>query len=275
MYSTQSPSTPFRRWAIFYIAVLALLTGWWLFEKMPDGKAELTSSVENAFRDGTEAMKINDLKQLKEIQDITEEIPAPYHQDYLNRAKQAIASVAAFEQRCQLQQLPLLHDSMTVLADNDPSVRNIIDLDHPIRSIKHFKALMDKQTIVQSQIVGTSVLNYCRSKMSTGCAFDDRIIAFIPNPIVPVVGEPLKAELFLTEFSSFGWPKYEVVGWLDNKSLSFRDGIAYLRTTFPTSGPHILHLRYRCERCRDGLVTEISRDFQVNVLELCDSVLTH
>ena len=50
------PHTTYHRWAIFYATAAALLAGWLLLEKMPDGREELAGSVENAFRGSGEVV---------------------------------------------------------------------------------------------------------------------------------------------------------------------------------------------------------------------------
>jgi hypothetical protein len=93
---------------------------------------------------------------------------------------------------------------------------------------------------------------------------------FMPYNLNPTIGEVFQAEISLEGNVDMHCSNY--TAFLNDQPLSLREGIATIRTTFPIPGSHTLHVRFRRELCRDGSITEFSRDFHVNVLERCDSI---
>ena len=92
----------------------------------------------------------------------------------------------------------------------------------------------------------------------------------VPRLVDPIINEPYQAEVFVAEYEPIRRKVCTTTAFLNDQPLPLLEGIATIRTTFPTPGPHTLRLRFRRERCRDGSVTEVSRDFTVNVLERCN-----
>ncbi len=272
-------NTTYRRWAIFYAAAAALLAGWLLLEKMPDGREELAESVENAFRRSGEVIGKSNEDLLPDIQDEAEDYPSPQAKDYAKRAEKALLLAAAFENVSRedgaAERLSVLKDSLMLLADRDESCQKWVDgfVGASLTSefLANYKSLKTSLLSVQSQTLTTSVLNYCATKTNIGgFGFDKFIPGFGQWIIASRVGEPCQAEVFLSGFGTSDYPRYNTTAYLNDHPLPIKDGVAPLRTTFPTPGPHTLRLRFRRERCRDGSVTEVSRDFTVNVLEQCN-----
>ena len=83
-----------------------------------------------------------------------------------------------------------------------------------------------------------------------------------------MAGKAFQAEIILSEYYLSGCAN--TTAYLNDQPIPTQDGCANLRTTFPAPGLHTLRLRFRRERCHDGSVTEVSRDFIVNVLERCN-----
>lgn len=277
MHNTLSHTTH-RRWAIFYAAAAALLAGWLLLEKMPDGREELAGSVEGAFRRSWEVMKRSNRELLQAIQDGAEDYPSPQAEDYAKRAEKALVLAAAFENLSgedgAAERLSVLKDSLILLADRDEICQKGAEEFIGAHLTNHFpenyKSLITNQLLLQSQGLSAFTLNYCAQKITGDCGFTKWIPVCQSSVLTPAAGEPFQAEIFLAAF----WTPVErrcatTTAFFNDQPLPLREGIAAIRTTFPTPGQHTLRLRFRRERCRDGSVTELSRDFQVNVLAKC------
>ena len=136
----------------------------------------------------------------------------------------------------------------------------------------NYRSLKTSLLSAQSQALTASVLNYCATKIF-GCpnVFDHLYLGFLTSTLAPQTGKAFQAEIIL---GPFGTPAKRscanVTAYLNDHPIPLRDGVASIRTTFPTPGQHTLRIRFRRERCRDGSVTEVSRDFTVNVLEQCN-----
>lgn len=276
MFNTLSHPTH-RRWAIFYGAAAALLAGWLFFEKMPDSREELAGSVENAFRWSGKAMERGNSEKWRAIQDEAADYPSQGSEEYKNRASKVLALAKSFENRREEEGIEkilcLLRDSLLVWADSNELYLTSLSVDTGLtnRGFKNFKILKVSQLAAQAQAMTASILNYCQSKVG----INGFIIcgawhpSFLPSTTGLMPDEPFQAAIFLSP------PKFTsrcatTTCFLNDQPLPLRDGIAPLRTTFPTPGPHTLRLRFRRERCRDGSVTEVSRDFTVNVLAKCE-----
>ena len=131
-----------------------------------------------------------------------------------------------------------------------------------------YKNIKTSQLSLHARMLAAIVLNYCASKVgNTGIICGSGPLPTLTaSQVAPVVGEECRAEIVLSDYND---RCYNFTAYLNDQPIPIRDGIATLRTTFPTPGPHALRLRFRRERCRDGSVTEMSRDFQVNVLPKC------
>ncbi len=273
-------NTTYRRWAIFYAAAAALLAGWLLLEKMPDGREELAESVENAFRRSGEVMERSNLKLLEAIQDGAEDYPSRQAEDYAKRAEKALVLAAAFENLSgedgTAERLSVLRDSFLILADSDAFYQKMVEgfmggrwAEEDIETYENLKA---DQLVSESRALAAYVLNYCATKISgydTHCW--EWYLAFEKATPTPLIGEAVQGGVFLSYFEPLKRQRCATTtAFLNDQPIQIKDGIAPLRTTFPTPGPHTLRLRFRRERCRDGSVTEVSRDFTVNVLERCN-----
>lgn len=275
MFNTLS-HLAYRRWAIFYGAAAVLLAGWLVFEKLPDGRDELVRSVENAFRLSREVMVEYNSETWQAIQDEAADYPSPGSEEYKNRASKALALAEAFDNRREEDEvagrLCLLRDSLMVLADSNELYLASLAVDTGLtnRGFKNFKMVKASQLAAHAQALTASILNYCRSKVGINgfiiCGAWDPI--FLPSTPAHMSGEPFQATIFLSP-PKFRFRCATFTAFLNDQPLPLREGIAAIRTTFPTPGPHTLRLRFRREMCRDGSVTEVSRDFQVNVLAKC------
>lgn len=279
MHNTLSHTT-YRRWAIFYAAAAALLAGWLFFEKMPDGREELAGSVENTFRGSGEVISKSNEDLLPDIQDEAEDYPSPQAKDYAKRAEKALLLADAFENVSMedgaAERLYVLKDSLMLLADRDEVCQQwaegIVGASLTNEFLANHKSLKTSLLSAQSQALTAAVLNYCATKIfGYPNIVDHFYLGFLTSTLAPQTGEAFQAEIIL---GPFGTPAKRscanVTCFLNDQPLLLRDGIAPLRTTFPTPGPHTLRLRFRRERCRDGSVTEVSRDFTVNVLAKCE-----
>lgn len=275
MHSTLSHPT-YRRWAIFYATAAALLAGWLLLEKMPDGREELAGSVEGAFRRSGEAMRWSNRDMLNVIRDAAADYPALRHEQYKNRAERAMIRTEAFEDQDGEtgveERLSMLKDSLLMLADGDTiyqrAAEGIRETNLTNEHFENCKNLIATQLLVQAQALTALTLDYCAQKITGDCRFDLYLPIYETSIVTPTVGEPHQAKIFLSVFGA-RTGCVTTTAFLNDQPLPLRDGIATIRTTFPTPGPHTLRLRFRREMCRDGSVTEVSRDFQVNVLAKC------
>ena len=275
-------NTTYRRWAIFYAAVAALLAGWLLLEKMPDGREELAGSVENAFRRSGEVIGKSNEDLLPDIQDEAEDYPSPQAKDYAKRAEKALLLAAAFENVSRedgaAERLSVLKDSLMSLADRDESCQKwageVVGARLTNEFLVNYKSLKTSLLSVRSQELTALILNYCGTKVfGISDIFDHKQPCFLHPTLTPVTGEAFQAEIVLTPFLTQTERRCgHLSAFLNDQPIPIKEGSANLRTTFPTPGPHTLRLRFRRERCRDGSVTEVSRDFTVNVLEQCDTV---
>ena len=264
MHNTLSHPT-YRRWAIFYAAAAALLVGWLLLEKMPDGREELAESVEGAFRGSGKVMERSNSDLLNAMQDVSADYPNPENEEYKKRAEK-VQHLAA--QRWE--HLSLLRDSLMALADQNRlcwGAAQMCELENQPLTPR-YKNIKTSQLSLHARMLAAIVLNYCASKVgNTGIICGSGPLPTLTaSQVAPVVGEECRAEIVLSDYND---RCYNFTAYLNDQPIPIRDGIATLRTTFPTPGPHALRLRFRRERCRDGSVTEMSRDFQVNVLPKC------
>ena len=273
------PHPTYRRWAVFYAAAAALLAGWLLLEKMPDGREELAGSVEGAFRRSGEVMGQSNRELLQAIQDGAEDYPSPQAEDYAKRAEKALILAAAFEtvsgKDGAADWLSVLKDSLILLADRDEicqkGAEEFMDTHLTNHFLENYKILITNKLLVQTQTLTAFTLNYCAQKITGDCGFTKWIPVYQSSVLTPAAGEPFQAEIFL---AAFGTPIERrcatTTCFLNDQPIPIKEGSATLRTNFPTPGQHTLRLRFRRERCRDGSVTEVSRDFTVNVLEQCN-----
>ena len=279
MFNTFSHPTC-RHWAIFYGAAAALLAGWLFFEKMPDGREELAGSVEGTFWRSGEVVEKSNEELLWAIQDEAEDYPSPQAEDYTKRAEKVLDLAAKFKSQHEedgaAQRFCSLRDSFLMLADNDfvpqAIAKGLGNVDLTNQWLKKYKSLKTSLLLVQSEVLTSSVLNYSATKIfGISEIFAYWQPCFLPSTFVPQTGEAFQAETFLAAFGTPSERKCaDFTCFLNDQPLPLRDGVATIRTTFPTPGPHTLRLRFRRERCRDGSVTEVSRDFKVNVLERCE-----
>ncbi len=269
----------YRRFLALYAVVFALLAGWLLFEKMPDGREELINSMENTFRENWEQMAQHNNEVLKSIQERVLDYPGPQATDYQNRAIKALALTELFgthaEEKGASDLLSPLKDSLLLLMDHDELCRSTVDgiVNHRTLNpwINKNKGLKMSQLRAQVQLLGASTLNYCATKTG-GHIMDCSPMrpGFLPVTLAPQVGQVCKADICLVD--PYQKPCATYSGWFNHQPLVLKEGVARIRTTFSTPGLHKLHVRFRRERCRDGLVTEVGRDFQINVLAKCDSI---
>lgn len=272
---TTLPRSTHRRRVIVYGTAIALLAGWLVFEKRADGQTELAGSIENTFRGSWESMVKSNDKLLLNIQQEAEDYPNKHMLDYKNRAEEAWKLALAFEKKIEWKRLEALQTSFRMLADNDAFTQQasagFIDTNLTSQYFKNYKSLKASQMLVQSQGLVGWTFNYCATKVSGDT---DYFQAFYPAFLIcrPTVlsGEIYQAEIVISVShtrSNIAWQS-----WLNDQPLLIRGGVAHIRTSFPMPGSHTLHLRFRGELCYDGLVREVSRDVQVNVLEPCDSI---
>ncbi len=278
MSNIQSSPAIFSRWATLYAIALILSTGRLLFEKISNSRQELAGSVENTFRQSREIMARNNNELLQDMKDRAADYPSSQSVHYKNRAeKVCVLARAVFENHSgkeRIEGLGLLRDSIISWTDHDETsqqaVQEIMGADLKTELLPKYNPL---KTEIQVQSLTALALNYCYSKVWSShnliCRFG-LIPYFMPDNLNPVTGQAFQAKVCLEGDVDMRCANF--TAFLNEQPLSLRDGIATIRTTFPTSGPHTLRLRFRRERCRDGSITEVSRDFQVNVMERCDSI---
>ena len=215
-------------------------------------------------------------KTWRAIQGDAADYPSPGSEEYKNRASKVLALAEAFENRSEeeiAERLCLLRDSLMILADSNELYLASLSVDTGLtnRGFKNFKTLKVSQLAAQAQAMTVWILNYCHSKVGINgliiCGAWHPI--FLPSTTAQMPDEPFQAVIFLSPPASN--PRCATfTATLNDQPLPLHDGVATIRTTFPTPGSHTLRLGFRRERCRDGSVTEVSRDFKVNVLAKCN-----
>lgn len=263
------PTTPaYRRWITAYTAATALLAGWLFLEKMPDGREELVGSVELTFRENGEVVEGFNNKTVAAIRAEDADYPSPENREYKNRAEKALAMAPKWREGTTDAQVLTWKDSLVLLTDKDELISRALEETLGKGLPEKYKSLETNRLVFQFQALTHHAVAYCASKV-VGTRFNcwpTITPAFIPSALAPKVGEPFSAEVILSDYDD---RCANFTCFFNDRLHPLKDGIATLRTTFPTPGQHTLRLRFRRELCRDSSVTEIARDFRVNVLERC------
>jgi hypothetical protein len=263
------PATPtYRRWATAYATAATLLAGWLFLEKMPDGREELARSVERTFWESGEVVVEFNNKTVAAIRAEEADYPSPKNREYKNRAEKAVAMAPKWREGTTDAQVLAWKDSLVLLADKDELISRALEETLGKGLPEKYKSLKTNRLEFQFQALTQHTVNYCASKVvgfRLNC-WPTFTPGFIPSTLAPKVGEPFSAEVILSGYDD---RCANFTCFFNDRPQPLKEGIATLRTTFTTPGQHTLRLRFRRERCRDGSVTEISRDFRVNVLERC------
>lgn len=282
-----------KRWVIhglhlLLIAVLVILIAW---NQIRSGEYILFENLGITFKLTLSPIEDYNKQLLADIQESVEPYPSGISLDYFRRAialqGQCDSAIVYPKYRRNsnavlLQNLPKLYDTLAVYVDKEPELLQYFDASllqigghawAPKSNHQHSsqQQMLWKALTTKVHFAKLATLHYINAKLGgTGirCFFSAPIFRQT-DLLCPQVSQAFRTTLFLSSFDKppIQWYPLRDKIWINEQPIRALDAEAgEFRTTFPTPGPHPLHIRIEKWNIMTNSTQVFEKTYTVNVL---------